>query len=356
MKSAIGKIILCVIIVIIAAAAYYMWQSTRDVGPGPGFAQGNGRIEATEIDIATKLAGRVMEIHVEEGDFVKKAQVVAVMQTDVLEAQLNEAKAKVAQAKAAEISAQAQVALRVSDVNAAKATAAQRRSEFDQTQRRLKRSETLSEQGVISGQQFDDDETTQNAALAAVDSAVAQIAVAEAGVEAAKAEAAGAVAATHAAEASVASIQADIDDSSLVSPRDGRIQYRIAQPGEVLAAGGRVLNFVDLSDVYMTFFLPEQAAGQVGIGTEARIILDAFPDYPIPAKISFVSSVAQFTPKTVETENERQKLMFRVKARVDPELLLKRLDQVKTGLPGVTWVRLDQNAAWPDFLAVNNEQ
>ena len=128
------------------------------------------------------------------------------------------------------------------------------------------------------------------------------------------------------------------------------MQYRVAQPGEVLGAGGKVLNMVDLADVYMTFFLPEQAAGRVALGQDVRIILDAAPQYVIPAAVSFVASTAQFTPKTVETASERQKLMFRVKAQISPELL--HLQQVKTGLPGVAWIKLDAGAQWPAQLEV----
>ncbi len=102
----------------------------------------------------------------------------------------------------------------------------------------------------------------------------------------------------------------------------------------------------------MTFFLPEYEAGRTAIGAEARILLDAFPEFVIPAKITFVSSVAQFTPKTVETEDERQKLMFRVKAQIDPQLLKKYSNQVKTGLPGIVWVQYDEKAEWPDTLKV----
>jgi HlyD family secretion protein len=130
------------------------------------------------------------------------------------------------------------------------------------------------------------------------------------------------------------------------------VQYRVAQPGEVLAAGGRVLNMVDLGDVYMTFFLPETTVGRVAMGTEARLVLDAAPQYVIPASVSFVASTAQFTPKTVETAEERQKLMFRVRAKIAPELLKKHLQQVKTGLPGVAWVRLDPKTPWPKFLEI----
>ena len=128
------------------------------------------------------------------------------------------------------------------------------------------------------------------------------------------------------------------------------MQFRLAQPGEVLAPGGKVLNLVDLSDVYMSFFLPETVAGRVPLGAEVRVVLDIAPRLAIPARASFVASTAQFTPKTVETATERQKLMFRVRARVDPALLESRLEQVKTGLPGVAWLRLDPNVPWPAEL------
>ncbi len=162
----------------------------------------------------------------------------------------------------------------------------------------------------------------------------------------------GAMASVTAATATVARIDADIVDSALTAPRGGRVQYRVAQPGEVLGSGGKVLNLVDLSDVYMTFFVPEAAAGKLAIGSDVRLILDAAPQYVIPARVSYVASTAQFTPKTVETASERQKLMFRVKAQIDRDLLVKHLHLVKTGLPGVAWVKLAGQADWPADLAV----
>ena len=113
-----------------------------------------------------------------------------------------------------------------------------------------------------------------------------------------------------------------------------------------------MLNMVDLADVYMTFFLPENQVGRVNMGTEARIILDAAPQLVIPANVTFVADVAQFTPKTVETKEERQKLTFRVKATIPADLLREHLAKVKTGLPGVAYVKLDPNASWPANLAV----
>lgn len=178
------------------------------------------------------------------------------------------------------------------------------------------------------------------------------MAAARAGIKAAQSQVIEALSVIEAAKATVARLQADLDDSELKAPRGGRVQYRVAEPGEVLNAGGRVLNMVDLSDVYMTFFLPTEAAGKVALGSDIRLVLDAAPNYVIPAKASFVASVAQFTPKTVETESERLKLMFRVRARIDPELLQRHLAQVKTGVPGMAYVKLDPAAAWPPELEI----
>ena len=179
------------------------------------------------------------------------------------------------------------------------------------------------------------------------------MAAAEAAVAAAQAQVVGARSSVDAAAATVARIEADIADSVLKAPRDGRVQVRVAQPGEVLGGGGRVLNLLDLSDVYMTFFVPETVAGRVALGSEVRIVLDAAQGAVIPASVSFVASQAQFTPKTVETESERQKLMFRVRAQIAPELLRQYLEQVKTGVPGVAWLKVDPQAEWPASLAVD---
>ena len=159
-------------------------------------------------------------------------------------------------------------------------------------------------------------------------------------------------AAVESSQATIERIQADINDSTLKAPRAGRVQYRVSQPGEVLNAGGKVLNMVDLNDVYMTFFLPTDWAGRVKLGAEVRLVLDAAPQFVIPAKVTFVADVAQFTPKTVETAEERQKLTFRIKAHIPPEVLKKYVRDVKTGLPGMAYVQLDPQAPWPAHLEV----
>ncbi len=332
------------------------WQMLRPKGPGEGFVSSNGRIEATEIDVASKFGGRLKDILVTDGEFVAAGQILGHMQVHTLEAQRDEAQAKHQQSITAVASAQAQVAVRESDRQAAIAVVAQRDSELDAAQRRLARSETLTLEGASSGQELDDDRARMRNARAAVVAAQAQVQAAQAAIAAARAQVAGSRATVDAAEATIVRIKADIDDDTLTAPRDGRVQYRIAQPGEVLAPGGKVLNLVDLGDVYMTFFVIEASAGKLALGSEVHIVLDAAPQYVIPATLSFVASTAQFTPKTVETASERQKLMFRVKARINRELLQNNLHQVKTGLPGMAWLKLDPQAAWPPELAVKVPQ
>ena len=142
----------------------------------------------------------------------------------------------------------------------------------------------------------------------------------------------------------------NIADNSLVAPKDGRIQYRLANIGEVLPAGGRVFTMLDVGYVYMDVYLPTLAADRFKIGADARIVLDAFPDRPLPAKVSFLASQAQFTPKMVETKSDRDKLMFRVRARIDPAVLAGREARVRSGLPGVTYIRTNPSAQWPANL------
>ena len=320
------KIAITLVVVAVAGLAWYSVKSYMDnaIYRNPAFASGNGRLEATEVNIAAKLAGKVESVLVRDGDYVKKNQLIAKMQTNVLEAQLAQA--------------QAQVAVKKAELASAKAGVLQKTSSRENAYRRFKRSEYLLSKNATSQQIFDNDKALFEVADAELASAKASVLQAEAGIRA--------------AEADVRRYREDIKDSSLTSPIDGRIQYKVSEPGEVLDAGGCVVNLLDLTDVYMTFFLPEEVAGRVLIGAEARLLLDALPGIPIPAKISFVANEAQFTPKTVETRVERQKLMFRVKAAIPPRLLRKYIDIVKTGLPGVAWVKIDPKAEWPDFLKI----
>ena len=168
----------------------------------------------------------------------------------------------------------------------------------------------------------------------------------DAAVNAAQAQVGALQAAIGAAEAQVAQLTSEIDDSSLLAPIDGIVQLRLAEPGEVLGAGGRVLLLIDANDQYMNLYLPAAQAGALAVGDEARVLLDALPERPLPAKITFVAAKSQFTPKEVETRDERQKLVFRVKLRLtDPAAV----PQAKPGMPGAGYVRT-QAMDWPANL------
>ncbi len=343
---------LVVALLTVAVFVIVRWQPWRDAGPGEGFVSGNGRIEATEVAVAAKLSGRIRQILVSEGEFVKAGQTVARMEIASLQAQHDEAAARLQQARESIAGAHAQVRLRESDQQAALALVMQRESELEAANRRLLRSEQLTHEGFFSAQTLDDDRARVRNLNAVLRAAQAQVRSAQASIVAARTQVRGALANARAAQATLDRIDVELADSDLKAPRDGRVQYLLAREGEVIAGGGRVLNLLDLSDVYMTFFLPETISGRVALGSEVRIVLDAAPQVVIPATVSFVASHAQFTPKAVETASERQKLMFRVRAQIDRELLNRHLTQVKTGLPGVAWLKLDTQATWPVRLTV----
>jgi HlyD family secretion protein len=118
----------------------------------------------------------------------------------------------------------------------------------------------------------------------------------------------------------------------------------------VLAAGGKALTLVNLEDIYMEIFLPAEQAARLKIGAEGRITVDYDPKHAIAGYVSFVSPEAQFTPKQVETRTEREKLMFRVKIQLPREMGQAYLQRIKTGIRGVGYVKIDENAEWPERL------
>jgi HlyD family secretion protein len=345
-------LLLAVAVIAAGGIGYFVWQSLQPPKLPPGFASSNGRIEATEIDIATKTQNRLVAVRKNEGDLVTEGQILAQMDTDELKAQLREAEAELVKSRNSVETAKFAVMERESEKAAADATVLQREAELDLAEKNFDRGKKLVEKETISKEEFDTYRAALFRAKAAVSSAEANVAAAKASIATAKSLVITAEAHVVAAQAKIDRLQVDINDCTLKAPRDGRVQYRIAQPGEVLPAGGKVLNMVDLGDVYMTFFLPTEWSGQVQIGAEARIVLDAAPQFVIPAKVTFVADVAQFTPKTVETAEERQKLTFRIKAHIPQDLLKKHIRDIKTGLPGVAYVQLDPQVPWPAHLEI----
>ncbi|WP_374544927.1 HlyD family secretion protein [Rhodoblastus sp.] len=293
-----------------------------------GFASANGRLESEQVEIATKIPGRIAEVLVKEGDQVDQGQVLARMDVSELQAQLQGAQAVERRSEQAQALAEAVIV--------------QRESERKLAEQEMERVEALHAKGFATTELLDQRRSV--------------LLVSEAALNAAKASRNDAIAAIDAAKADSARIQSLLDDMELKAPRRGRIEYKLAQAGEVLGAGSRVLTLIDLTDVYMTVFVPSSVAARLAYNDDARLILDAIPQYVVPAKVSFIASEAQFTPKTVETREEREKLMFRVKLTLPPDLLRKYESAVKTGVRGVGFMRTDSAKSWPDFLAVKLPQ
>ena len=293
-----------------------------------GIVKTNGRIEATQVDVAAKYPGRLVDITVEEGSEVKAGQVVGRISSPEYEAQLRAAQSNVERAK----QAMAEAASLIDQRNAALEAA---RSDFE-------RGQQLIEKQIITQQTFDQRRRNFEGSQASVVGATAQRDQADAAIKSAQAE--------------VERIELVLHDLVLISPRTGRVQYQLARNGEVIAAGGKVLTILDLHDVYMTIFLPAASAAKLEVGGEARIILDPAPQYVVPASVSFVAADAQFTPKTVETAEEREKLMFRVKLKLDAEVLKQYSRRVKTGVRGLGIVRTNTATGWPDDLQVKLPQ
>ena len=313
------------LVVIGAGCGGAYWWYARQGGLPAGIASGNGRIVADEVDIDTKFAGRIFQMLADEGDMVKAGQVVARMDTRDLEATLRKTEAQVQESQ--------------QSLDEARANVDQQKTQVTLAQQEFDRTSTLVKRGFATVELLDQRRQGLNGAQAALNAANDRVGEAERALDAA----------THDVEL----YKVNIADNALVAPRDGRIQYRIANLGEVLPAGGKVFTMLDIAYVYMDIYLPTAEAGKVKMGADARIVLDARPDLAIPAKVAFIATQAQFTPATVDAKDERDKLMFRVRVKIDPERLRARGALVRSGLPGVAYVKQDPAVAWPPQLQGN---
>lgn len=314
-----------ILVALVAAAAVIggaWWFTHRGPALPPDIAWSNGRLEADAIDIDTKFPGRIAVILADEGDIVHEGQVVARMDTRDLEASLGQAEAQIEQAE--------------HSIAAARAELDQAASQVKLNAQQLQRARTLLAQGFQTQEVVDQRQSAFDVARAVFIAAQARIDTSTAARDAAR----------HSAEL----IRVNIADNALTAPKDGPIEYRLANVGEVLGAGGHVFTMLDMGYVYMDIFLPSSEAGRVALGADARIVLDAEPDAPLPAKVVFVAAQNQFTPKMVETKSERDRLMFRVRVRIDPELGRSEAAQLRAGAPGLGYVLLDRRATWPKDL------
>ncbi len=321
MKKRLSAMLIVITLLLVGAGAYVLISNGNNELP-VGFVQGNGRIEAEQVEIAPTFAGRVAQVMAAEGSLVSSGALLVEMDTDELSAALDRASAEVALARQSKAEAEAVVI--------------QRESQQRRASQELDRAKALLAGQNISMTVFEDRETAFQVADAVLGAAKARVATADSQIAAAEAE--------------VRRIAAQIEDGSLIAPVPGRVLYRLAEPGEVVGAGEPILTLLSLENVYMEVFLPAREAGLLPIGAEARIVLDALPEFAIPATVTFVSPEAQFTPKQVETLSEREQLVFRVRVRIPKDLVIERIEHVKTGLRGIAVIRLSSDDTWPEYL------
>mgnify|MGYP003357386126 CR=1 FL=1 len=311
----------------LAGVAWYVHRAHSAKALPAGFAQSNGRLELERLDVASLYPGRVQAVLVDEGSEVKAGDVLAELSSATSSSRLAAAQAQKQRAQEASSRADAEIKAYEQQLRVAQL-------ELDNAQKL--RGESLVSDAEVSKRR------------AARDGAAAS-------VKAARAARAEAYAAVSGAQALINEAASANDDMLIRSPKAGRVEYKLAEVGNVIAAGSKVVSLLDPGNVSMSIFLPNAQMIPLKVGDEARIVLDGL-DAVWPARISFIATNAQFTPKSVETTNEREKLMFKVKLRVPPETALQYQRLLKGGMTGNGYVRTDAAQAWPAQLAVKLPQ
>lgn len=279
--------------------------------------KGNGRIEARETAVATKFAGRLVEILADEGDYVKKGQLLAVIDSRSLESDINAQKAKLDEIN--------------KNIKAIEAEIEATESDIKFYNKELKRTKILIKQNFASQLELD----KNNNLLEKTEAKLASL----------KANKNSMKATYKSLEASIKTMEINLSDMKIYAPTNGVILYKLAENGEMLANGGKIFIMYNPDDLYMTIYMSSDRAGQVKLSEDAKIKLDAYKNKIFDAKVSFIAENAEFTPKEVETQKEREKLVFRIKLTLDDN----SLREAKPGMPGDGYIKLNSNISWSEL-------
>lgn len=295
-----------------------------------GAITASGTIEAVEINVSSKASGQLLEVLVEEGDEVEPGRVLAVVDHAAWDIQLRQAEA------GAEL-ARAQLRLlrsgaRREDIEQAEAALRQAEASLDLARADAHRMSELAAKGAVTPKQREDAEARltvaeaqRKAALEAL-SKLRRLARPEE-IQAAEARLAQ-------AEAGVDLLRKTIADCTIAAPTKGTVTHKAAEAGEIVAAGATIVTLTRLDPVFVMIYLPERDVGRVRLGDAAEVRIDAFPGRPFPGRVTYISPQAEFTPKNVQTKDDRVKLVFGVKIEIaNPQGWLK------PGLPADAVIR-----------------
>jgi len=344
----------------VLAAGYF---ALRPAGQSPGLIGANGRMEGDDVVVATKVAARVARLLVDEGSMVKAGQELATLDDAQVRARVRQARQALAtldaRVRAAETSLatlRRQVPMEISSAQAvvAESEAGLKKAQAQEQQagRDAARYKELVRQQVVEPQRAEQYDLAWTEAARARESATAarhqareQLSLAQLGPErirAAEDDLAALKAQRDQAQASLDEAQSNLTDLTITAPSDGVVKTKLAQLGEVLQAGGALFGLVDLDHLYLKAYVPEKDIGQVRLGQKAMIYADALPGKPLAATVGYISSQAEFTPKEVQTRDERVKLVFAVKLYLDEN----PGHAMTPGLPADAAIRIDDAAPW----------
>ncbi len=327
------KLVLPLVLALAAGAAWLAYDHyLRPAPPDLSRMVLSGHIEATQTDLAFKVPGKVAAIQFQEGDQVEAGQLVALLEDQDLrhDVALSEARLAASQATLAKLLA----GNRPQELKSAQAALAQAQADQADKARDLARQESLVGRGAAAQANLDKARLAHTVAVEAAKRAAEQLSLAREGfrredIDAGRAE-------ERQAQAALDLARTRLGYARLVSPVDGVVLMRDAEPGEVLAVGAPVLTLGDLAGVWLEGYIPETQLALVRLGQKAWVTTDTYPGKPYPARVSYISAKAEFTPKTVETQKERVTLVYRAKVLVE-----NPNQELKPGMPGEAVIPLD---------------
>ncbi len=330
------KIALVVALLALAGAAIFVgWGLVRDKGSGNSLVA-NGTIEATEVEVSSKLPGRLSQLLVNEGDQVRAGQVIARLDTSEFEAEVAQAQAALARAGAQlkELLAGS----RLQEIEEARANLQQAEDNLKLAKDEWDRFDNLFKEGAISAQERDQAKNKVEVASSQVRATRERYELIRVGprpetIEAARHE-------RDRAKATLGMAQVRLRDSTILAPLSAVVLTKRAEQGEVVNPGFPIVILIDPDDLWLRVYIPESEIGLVGIGQTASVTVDSFPNRRFEGKVVEISSKAEFTPRTVQTKKERVNLVFGVKIRLNNH---ERL--LKPGMPADTEIMVKSGGA-----------
>ena len=304
--------IIPIVVVVLALVALGAWLIVRHGRAAPGTIEASGTVEATEADLGFQAGGRVLEVDFREGDAVPAGAVVARLDAAELQARRDQAVAGLSAARA--LLEQFERGARPEELQQARAGAAAAQERLDDARRSLQRTKVLFDGGAASQEQYDQASTYAQVASAQFDQANEALRLVQAGPRREQIDAQRAV--VRQAEAAVSQAQAALDNTVIKAPFAGVVTVRHREPGEAVSPGLPVITLLNTADRWVRIYVREDEVGRIALGQQATITSDADPARRYEGRVSYISSQAEFTPRNVQTQEERVKLVYAVKVAI----------------------------------------